>query len=214
MCAQRDEGSDNSISIGSIDSSSDEQESFPEVVDSDVITEGRSSDEQELTLQTGASTPSSHASTPPSTAPASDASYSDQQRRQYPSTRRTSRRASSKARVAKRNTCTSTSGRSQLPLREVVARRAFQCTIGVHGELSKMVNVVKKRKDADLEVGEPMTESEDGSDETRGHNRRHSHGQPPTSEFRAEPVPYGSDIYVGHEVGAIFVYLDQHAPYG
>lgn len=234
MCAHRDEGSDVSLSIGSVDDSS-VQESFPEVLDSEgdddddrdeVVAGGRlSSDDEELTLtrssapNSRASAPSSTASIPPSTAgthpstaPSTDGSYSDHDQQQPPSlpqqqsTRRTSR-ASSKARVAtERNR-----RRCQLPLREVVPRRAFECTIGARGELSKVVDVVIEGKSAALEAdGEPVTESEDGSDETPRHHRRPSHGRPPSSKFRVEPVPYGADIYIDQEVGAGLSYFFGH----
>eukprot|EP00903_Cladosiphon_okamuranus_P013190 g12302.t1 len=226
MCARRDEGSDRSLSIGSVDDSRSEQESFPEVVDSDqeVLTESRSSggEDEELTL-TRSSAPNSHASTPssatslppstasiqPSTAPA-EASYSDhhhhqqkqqQQRKkehkQEHKARRTSRASSNSRVAAAERNIRSISQRSQLPLHEVVERRAFECTIGARGELSRVVDLVNDGKfGASDEVDEPVTESEDGSDKTPRHHRRYSHGRSPSSEFRVEPVPYGADIYV------------------
>lgn len=214
MCAQRDEESNHSLSIGSVDS---EQESFLEVADSDeeVTTERRSSDDGDLTLTRSStsdshvSTPSSSGQTPPSTAPTTASSSGrrphqnqrqQQQRQQHLTTRRTSR-ASSAARVANRN---SRSRRSKLPLREVVARRAFECAVGAHGELSKVAELVGEGNIAALEVGEPTAESEDGSEKAPGHHhRRHSHGRPPSSEFELESIPYGADIYVGHKVGAV-----------
>lgn len=173
MRAQRCDGSGRSID--NIDSG---QEPSPEVIDSDeAITEGKgqSSDGEEITLNRS-SAPDSYASTPPSTAPTTDASYLDHHHQQHEQTRR-ARRASSNARATRRS--------HRLLLREAVARRAFECTIGAHGELSKVVDLVKGGEYAAVEIREPMTESEDGS------------------EFRVEPLPHGADIYVNLEVGAM-----------
>lgn len=92
-------------------------------------------------------------------------------------------------------------GRSQVPLREVVAHRAFECTIGAHGELSKLLDVDTESKNSP-ETGGMKNGSEKSEHlQQHHHHRRNSHGRRPSSSgVRVEPVPYGTDIDVDHQV--------------
>lgn len=103
--------------------------------------------------------------------------------------------------------------KSQRPLREVVARRAFECVVGAHGDLSKVLRSVAEsgaaprqtlgRHDQDeLEQAEPETRSsssERSGQQHDGHGR-HSRVDSPGLGCRAEPVLHGEDIDVDHQV--------------
>lgn len=163
----------------------------------------------------------SHPSTPYSTT--SEESYGEEQeqrrqQRQRSTARRISK-ASSKARGSKKNSRNARVNgprRTQLPLREVVASRAFECRIGARGELSKVLDVDTEIRDTSPEIGgddshqvEPSTPMEPGSEKRKHQNHLHHHQRqaldrrPPGSGFRVEPVLFGADIDVGPQVCAV-----------
>lgn len=138
--------------------------------------------------------------------------YDEEQERQQEQERRrrrrnTARRTSkvvSKAGGSKQNGRNARRGngarKSQVPLREVVACRAFECIIGAHGELSKLLDVDTESRNF------PETGGKTGSEKSEHlqqhhHPRRHSHDQRPSSSYvRVESVPHGTDIDVDHQV--------------
>lgn len=144
----------------------------------------------------------------------------DRQQQQQRDTKRQTSKASSKARSSKtnsRNARVNGPRRSQLPLREVVACRAFECIIGAHGKLSKVFDIDparKKRPEIDGDhshqagrvaaVGESNSEQREHQHHHRRHRRQSHNRRPPISDRRVEPVPYGEDIDVGDQVVQFF----------
>ncbi|CAM9138428.1 unnamed protein product [Ectocarpus sp. 4 AP-2014] len=107
------------------------------------------------------------------------------------------------------------SRRFQRPLREVVARRAFECVVGTHGELSKVLRITaesdaalkqtRDRCDQD-ELQQTETETRSSSSETsrQHHDRhgRHSRVDSPGLGCRVEPVLHGEDIDIDHQASS------------
>ncbi|CAN0501424.1 unnamed protein product, partial [Ectocarpus sp. 12 AP-2014] len=105
--------------------------------------------------------------------------------------------------------------RFQRPLREVVARRAFECVVGTHGELSKVLRITagsdaalkqtRDRCDQD-ELQQTETETSSSSSETSGqhHDRhgRHSRVESPGLGCRVEPMLHGEDIDIDHQASS------------
>lgn len=92
--------------------------------------------------------------------------------------------------------------RNQVPLAEVVARRAFECVVDPGGKLSKVLNLTKDAA-AKFDRGHPSSDSKTtaGRDEAKAYARRYSHrSRSPSSAYRLEPLINGAAINVGLEV--------------
>lgn len=93
--------------------------------------------------------------------------------------------------------------RRQLPLSEVVSRRAFECVVGTDGEISKLVDVAENDTSADDDVKSQgdhhcaMPKSMDADINVR----RASCERSPTPAYRLETLPYGAGISIGSKVG-------------
>lgn len=194
----------------SIDSSFDsELRALTEsVLDSDEdVGEGQedSNDDQLSRAYSSSSAPETLESTPPSTAPTTttDSSVDHQQQLGQGTSRRRGRVSSRTVGVKKIGT-----RRGRLPLRQVVAERAFECTIGSDGELSKVIDLALESKTRYIGVDQPRVRRKRESTATGGQGRRpNSNGQPPASGLRAEPVRYGADIDVGYQVSEFVLFL-------
>ncbi|CAM9447529.1 unnamed protein product, partial [Hapterophycus canaliculatus] len=99
-------------------------------------------------------------------------------------------------------------GRSQLPLSQVVARRAFECVVGAQGGLSKVFDVGRNHNSKRSEGHGTQTEPE------KAMNQRElnlPHGRPRSPEVSVQLVPYGADIDVsGKESSEGFWGVDLH----
>ncbi len=211
MCAargvQRDGDSGGGSSIGrSFDSKP--RSHIESVLDSDEdVGEGRqgSSNDDQLSRTCSSSAPETLASAPQSTAPTTaDSSSADHRQQLGQDTSGRTNKFSSKTGGVKKS---GTSGRGrprrgQVPLRKAVAKRAFECTTGSHGELSKVIDLAAlERKTRHIGVDKSRVRGKKESTETRGRGRRpNSKGQPAAPGLRVEPVRYGADIDVGYQV--------------
>lgn len=98
----------------------------------------------------------------------------------------------------------------QLPLSEVVSRRAFECVVGTNGELSKLIDVTENdtttaddvKSHGDDRCTNPTSLREAPKKETdRNLRRASSCERSPTSACRLEPIPYGAGVSIGNQVG-------------
>lgn len=100
--------------------------------------------------------------------------------------------------------------RRQLPLSEVVSRRAFECALGTNGELSKLIDVAENdtaaaatttaKPQGDHHRAEP-TNMDAFKTETDRNLRRTSCERSPTPAYRLEALPYGASISIDSQVG-------------
>lgn len=181
--------------ISSTDSS---QETLSSLEDSEEDTLQTSDDhggtlrkEDRLSTSCSSLTSDARSSTPSSAAHAVDDSSSEQQQQHAAATR---------AGTTKNDGCrgrANTGRRSQLPLRQVVARRAFKCVVGAQGGLSKVLDIGGYRKSKQPVQYDCQVESDEVM---KQHEQSISDGGPQSSEVSVEPVPYGADIDVGGKV--------------
>lgn len=91
--------------------------------------------------------------------------------------------------------------RRQLPLSEVVSRRAFECARGTNGELSKLIDVADAKPQGDHHHAKP-TNMDAFKTETGSNLRRTTFCErPPTPAYRLEALPYGASISIDSQVG-------------
>ena len=96
--------------------------------------------------------------------------------------------------------------RRQLPLSEVVSRRAFECVMNTSGELSKLIDVAEDdsaavKSQGDHHCAKPTNTDAFKNEETDRSLRRTCCERSPTSANRLEALPYGAGISIDSQVG-------------
>ena len=105
--------------------------------------------------------------------------------------------------------------RRQLPLSEVVSRRAFECVVGTDGEISKLVDVAENGTSAAAAAAAAADAKSQGDHhcakptsmdalkkEADINLRRGSCERCPTPAYWLEALPHGTGISIGSQVGA------------
>lgn len=98
----------------------------------------------------------------------------------------------------------------QLPLAEMISRKAFECVIGTNGELSRIIDVddnettaavVKSNRDHCTKPTSASALKNEAEKKADGNRRKTSSCEgSPTSGYRLEPLPYGAGISISSQV--------------